>query len=123
MCHHVRLSLVTFLGLLLLLARHGQTAESDELPANQQELLRALEKDIATGRGLAFKSAVAAQRVSPQDVAGKGNTVRYDPAAKKLLLTRDPTVLDRAEVIRGLVRALLDQHFDLAALRKKVTGA
>jgi uncharacterized iron-regulated protein len=94
-------------------------AQADPLPEKQQEVLRALEKDIAAVRGLAFKQPVAAERVRQP----KSPSVTYDVAARKLLLPAEPAACDRGELIHGLVHALLDQHFDLAKLRQKAAGA
>jgi len=94
-------------------------AEPDNLSEKQHALLRGLEKEITAVRGLAFKSAVAARRIAEPKVVA----ITYDVTAKQLLLPDEPAACDRAELLRALVHALLDQQFDLAKLRKKATGA
>src|SRR5262249_49926123 len=90
-----------------------------DLSEKQQTVLRALEKEIAAVRGLPFKSAVAVRRTpGPKDAP-----VTYNVAAKQLLLPAEPAACDRSELVAALVHALLDQHFDLAKVRKKVTSA
>jgi uncharacterized iron-regulated protein len=107
-------------GLLLL---GSKAAEPDDFPEKEQALLRTLEKQISEVRGLAFKSAVAARRSPGSKDAAKDGAVTYDWAAKKLLLPDDPSACERGALLRGLVQALLDQHFDLAKLRKRADGA
>lgn len=82
--------------------------------SDRQAALRGLEREIAAARGLTYKSAVAVR-------SSKDGTIGYDAATKSLLLP-DNGRWDRDAVGRALVHALLDQHFDLAGLRKKVHG-
>jgi uncharacterized iron-regulated protein len=114
-----------FLALLCsgLLLAESNAAEPDDFSEKQQALLRTLEKQIAAVRGLAFKSAIAARRAPASKDAAREVAVRYDFAAKKLLLADEPSACDRGALIRGLVQALLDQHFDLPKLRKNAAGA
>jgi uncharacterized iron-regulated protein len=102
---------------------NGGGAEPDDLPETQQARLRALEKEISAVRGLAFKAPVVARLVPRPKDADKQPLLTYDASAKQLLLAAAPDRCDRGELIRALVHALLDQHFDLAKLRKKAEGA
>jgi hypothetical protein len=76
-------------------------------PANLATQVRAAEKDIAAVRGLAFQSPVQTA------AAAKDATVTYDPKTKVLTI---PAGASRFDLLRGVARALTDQHFDLAKL-------
>jgi uncharacterized iron-regulated protein len=111
------------LGAVSLSNANGNAADSADLPELQQALLRALEKEISAVRGLAFKSPVVARLVPQPKDADKQASLTYDATAKKLLLASTPDRCDRGDLIRCLVQALLDQHFDLAQLRRKANDA
>lgn len=113
-----RLSLSALFAGSLVIAAGPET-----LPREQEAVVRALEKEIATVRGLEFKQPVAFQRPRRPNDDVKTSPIRYDFAARKLLLGNEPGNLDRGELVRGLVHALLDQHFDLGKLRQRVVGS
>jgi uncharacterized iron-regulated protein len=110
-------------GAVPLTAANGRGAEPDDFPEKQEAILSTLEKDISAVRGLAFKTPVVARLVPRPKDADKQASLTYDASAKKLLLAAAPDRCDRGELIRALVHALLDQHFDLVKLRKKAEGA
>jgi hypothetical protein len=78
--------------------------------------LRALDAQLYARLGLTPLS-LKAQLVTP----GQASRAWYDPSARKLLLRRSPTP-QRVKVVNELVRALVDQNFNLrriTALRKR----
>lgn len=81
--------------------------------------IRALEKDIAETRGLAFKEPVKAKRIARGADAPKKVQGFYSLRDKTLYLYDDiQGAYERGVLIHEMVHALQDQHFGLAKLHE-----
>lgn len=108
--------------LVLALAIPTSGADLEKKPLNQEDLdklLRKLEKDIATVRGLEFKEPVKAKIIARGADADKGVQGYYSLQDKALFLYDD--VKDNYQMgvlIHEMVHALQDQHFSLKKLHE-----
>lgn len=114
----MRKALVLVGMVVLLTAIPSRAAEPSERQKKLEDLVRQLEKDVAEVRGLKFKSPVKVSLNPPPKDAAKEARGNYSPNDKTLVVYDVPGEHDRAALVRGLVRALQDQHFDLEKLRQ-----